>query len=140
MDIKGRGRVYINSVRWGWGVIGFIVIAIPNFYDYVSAQYFPDNDLPTMRDIVGWWDWKVWIITGLGIIIIGILEGAYRYTQKIKSENHRPTESERNIRINLAGEAYKSNVIWGLWHTGVTARQNKSEVFPRLKRLLFQSG
>lgn len=34
--------------------------------------------LPTLSDVVSWWDWRSWVAVGAVVIMIAVVEGAVR--------------------------------------------------------------
>ena len=64
-----------KSILWrgGWRVIAGL-LASWGLYDLITAQTAPH--LPTTKDAVAWWDWQMWIIIALVIIIAIIYAGS----------------------------------------------------------------
>jgi len=58
----------------------FILVGI---YDLLQGQA-PDANLPSLQQVISWWDWKIWFIIALFLLLIGTLEGTYRYIKRIK--------------------------------------------------------
>ncbi len=70
---------YYWSLLW-WGVWRMILppIGLVGIYDTVTAQFFPDKDLPTVSKVISWWDWRYWVILFLVVAFLALAEGIYR--------------------------------------------------------------
>ena len=58
------------------------IYAVAAAYSLASTQLWPDQNLPTVRSLIEWWDWKMWVIVALLLITAAALEGTYRQSRK----------------------------------------------------------
>jgi len=66
-----------------------IVLAIVGVYDLVVAQFLPPSWQERFPPLVSWlpeWSWSVWGVIGIGILLVAVLEGAYRVSTRVKKE------------------------------------------------------
>lgn len=90
-----RIRFYWFLLRWGvWPTI-LTLIGVVGFYDTVAAQFFPDNKLPKVINVMSWWDWRYWVILLLVVTWIASAEGSYR--REKKKEEHSEKENIKQI-------------------------------------------
>jgi hypothetical protein len=63
-----------------------IALFITGVYDQVISYAFPESSLPTVNKLfsLSWWDWRMWIILILVIVIAGILQDAYRKAKPLQ--------------------------------------------------------
>ncbi len=71
-----------------------------SLYDTMQAQFFTDWNLPAISRIIQWWDWKMWLVVGMGIALGAALEWFYRYTKRIEAERQRIVKEELQERLD----------------------------------------
>jgi len=103
MRIKNRISVWKSTTFWGWWKVGVITFAVIGFYDLLQGQ-ISTVSLPSLENIISWWDWKVWFILALILGLAGIMEGTYRHITKLKEEKDKLKDvlDSKNKRKSVA--------------------------------------
>lgn len=83
MEVSKRLKEYFATLKGGWATAG-VIFGVLSAYDLISGQ-LPSLNLPTFQDLIYWLDWKVWLIVTLSILLIGALEGSFRYKRQCES-------------------------------------------------------
>jgi hypothetical protein len=64
-----------------------IIWAIIGAYDTLAAQIVPHWKLPSISQAFGGWPSEWWLVGGLALLVLFILEGSYRTITKIRTEH-----------------------------------------------------
>lgn len=82
---KGRLSIWGKIIPRGGYIMAAASLSLTGVYDLVAGQY-PDLNLPAMQDYLPWWDWKIWLIIVLVLLLFGTLEGTYRLFVELEKE------------------------------------------------------
>src|SRR6266508_5950008 len=72
---------YIIKPLWKW-LVSF-PFALIGFYDLYRQEINPNA--PLLIGILGNWNWKIWLLLFLLILIIAIIEGVIRLNSQVKT-------------------------------------------------------
>ena len=85
MQISERLSIWKITAFWGWWKVIAGVFLLAGIYDLAQGQ-IPAINLPSLQQVISWWDWKIWFISALALLLFGTLEGTYRLVKRLKSK------------------------------------------------------
>jgi hypothetical protein len=84
MQSRERLRVFRYTTLWGWWKVVGGVFFLAGIYDLIRGEFAPS--LPSLQKTVNWWDWKIWFLIALLLLLIATIEGAHRLIKKTRKE------------------------------------------------------
>ena len=84
MAIKERLHIWRVTTLWGWWKVLSGISFLAGVYDLIRGE--SSLTLPSLQNLISWWDWKVWLLIAFIILLVATMEGSYRFVRKVKSE------------------------------------------------------
>ena len=109
MLIKDRYNIYKTSVFWGWWKVAALVFFAAGVYDLIEGQ--SDYNLPSIQNVFGWWDWKIWFIIALILLLISTCEGSYKQIKALKKQIASLNTVEDKNRIGELRKYFENRML-----------------------------
>lgn len=133
MEIMRRLSFY-KEIIWGgwWQRVVLTIYAAVAAYDTIQGQILSEHNLPSISQL-SWWDWKIWILVFIGILLIMTVEWAYRHNKQLRGIEY---YINRSKLPKITEEFADTSVGYALWFTGYLASNDWPLLKDRIQKLI----